>query len=97
MFKWNLLCFNLCPFHFDLQVDTTGKSLALSFLHLSLQLFVYHHVIRPEPLGFHSCRLSSPSSQPLLLCEMLQSLNQLCGALVDLISSSSNSLLYWGA
>jgi len=80
IFIGNLLCFRLGPLPLVLALGTTEKSLALSSFHAP---FRYLYTLRRSPLSLPFSRLNSPSSQPFLIGEMLQSLHHLCGPSLD--------------
>jgi len=73
VFKWNLLCFSLCPLIVSCPVS--GLTLRRAWL-LSLvpprQVFTQIDKIL---LSFFFSRLNSPHSQTLLLCQVLQALS----------------------
>jgi len=79
MLRENLLCFVLCPLPLVLSLDTTEKSLAPSSLHPP---FRYLHTLIRSPLSLLQVK-QSQLFQPFLTEEMLQSLNHLCGPLLD--------------
>lgn len=75
-FQWKFLCFSLCPLSLVLSVGTPEKSLALPCLHppfryLSRSCLSLLQAEQPQVF------------QPFLLCEMLQSLNELSGPSLD--------------
>lgn len=76
MFRGNFLCFSLCP----LSLSTPEKRFTPFSLHFPFCFFAYFDKILKNLLF---TRLNSPSSLSLLECEMLQSLNHLCGPLLD--------------
>lgn len=86
MFRRSFLCFSLCP----LSLGTPEKRLTQSPLHFPFCFFAYFDKILKNLLF---SRLNSPSSLALLICEMLQSLNHLCGPLLDSLCYAHVSFL----
>lgn len=83
MFKWDFLYFCLCPLPLFLPLRITMK------IHPSR---VFTHKDLSETSHFWAEQ--SQLSQPLLLCQMLQTLNHFCGILLDPLQCAH---LHWGA
>lgn len=83
MFKWDFLYFCLCPLPLFLPLRITMK------IHPSR---VFTHKDLSETSHFWAEQ--SQLSQPLLLCQMLQTLYHFCGLLLDPLQCAH---LHWGA
>lgn len=70
IFRWNLMCFSLCPLSLAMSLGSSEKSLCPSFWPQSLQCF--YALIR-SPLCLLFFRLSREIRQTFLIMEMLQS------------------------
>ena len=79
MLEWNLLYFSSRPLPHVLLLGTTDKSLAPSSL-FPHQVFIQTVEVL---LSFLFSKLQSQFSRPLLLWQMLQSLNHIHGPLLD--------------
>jgi len=77
--RGNLLCFSLCPLPLVLSLGTTEKYLSLSSLHSP---FRYLCTLIRSSLRLLQAE-QSQLPQPFIMGEMLQSLNHLCGPLLD--------------
>jgi len=70
MFRWNFLCFSLCPLPLVLSLGTTEKSLAPSFWHPPLR-YLWASLVPSLPSLLQAKQAQLP--QPFLIGEMLQS------------------------
>uniref|UniRef100_A0A8C4P7D6 Vacuolar protein sorting-associated protein 13B-like n=1 Tax=Dromaius novaehollandiae TaxID=8790 RepID=A0A8C4P7D6_DRONO len=81
VFRQSFLCFSLCPLPLVLSLGTIEKSLASSFDTPPADIYTHGSGLSPEPSLLQAEQ--SQLSQPLLIGEMRQSLNHLCGPLLD--------------
>lgn len=77
--KWVFfgIYFNLCPLPFVLSLDST-------YLFVCLLPIRHLYTLSKSPRSLLFTMTSSPSSQPLLVSQMLQSLSHICCSLPDL-------------
>lgn len=93
MFKRNFLYFNLWPLPFVLSLGSTVKNLAFLSCHMpfpTLRKYWYNEQDPQEP-SLPQAEHSQPS-QPFFVCQMFQTLSDLHGALLDLLSMSTSLL-----
>uniref|UniRef100_A0A8B9QH24 Glycoprotein endo-alpha-1,2-mannosidase n=2 Tax=Apteryx owenii TaxID=8824 RepID=A0A8B9QH24_APTOW len=94
MFKWNFLCFSLCPLPLILSLGTTEKSLAPSSLDPPIR---YLYLLIRISLSLLFSRLNRPSSLSFFSYKQCSSPLIVFVALCWTCSSRSVSVLYWGA
>lgn len=97
VFKGKFLCSSLCLWSLVLALGTTGQSLTPFACLLPIPLFlgIYGHWDHPEPSLLQA--EESHLSQPLLIWESLQSLQHICGPLLDSLQYIHATLGTWEA